>query len=152
MVLLILAGVWAVFLVPPLLRDRKRRSPAGSITTFRHQLSTLERSRPSGSGGAGGRSRAEALRRAARTEARRRRQEVLLALMASTLVTGLMAAAFGGSAGVIFLATAVLLGAYLAMLAQRQKRTVQRQAKVRYLRPREASAQPAVGLRRSASS
>lgn len=48
MVLLILGGIWAVFLVPPYLRNRAESRPADSIGDFRHQLRVLERTAPTG--------------------------------------------------------------------------------------------------------
>lgn len=47
-VLVILAIVWAVFLVPQLFRARAERS-SDSIGNFRHQLSVLERTTPAAS-------------------------------------------------------------------------------------------------------
>ena len=38
-----LAVVWACFLVPPMLRKHREGRPASSVTSFRQQLSTLER-------------------------------------------------------------------------------------------------------------
>ena len=46
MVLLILAGIWAVVLIPPMLRARAESSPADSIGDFRRQLRVLQRTRP----------------------------------------------------------------------------------------------------------
>lgn len=46
MVLLILAIVWAVVLVPPWLRARSESRPGDSISSFRRQLSVLERTTP----------------------------------------------------------------------------------------------------------
>jgi hypothetical protein len=45
-VLLILAVVWALVLVPPALRARTEARPADSITAFRRQLTTLQRTGP----------------------------------------------------------------------------------------------------------
>ncbi|HVL04078.1 MAG TPA: hypothetical protein VM386_06550, partial [Acidimicrobiales bacterium] len=49
MVLVILAMVWAVFLLPQLFRARAERS-TDSISAFRRQLSVLERTAPVGRG------------------------------------------------------------------------------------------------------
>lgn len=43
LVLLILAAVWAVALVPPLLRSRADHHPGSSVSSFRRQLSNLSR-------------------------------------------------------------------------------------------------------------
>ncbi|HWH35859.1 MAG TPA: hypothetical protein VNT56_11140, partial [Acidimicrobiales bacterium] len=48
-VLVILAMVWAVFLLPQLVRARAERS-TDSIGAFRHQLSVLERATPVAAG------------------------------------------------------------------------------------------------------
>ena len=50
-VILILAIVWALFLIPQALRARAEHSPADSIGAFRRQLSVLERTAPAGPGG-----------------------------------------------------------------------------------------------------
>lgn len=46
MVLLILAVIWAVVLVPPVLRSRAEGRPADSIGDFRRRLTVLERTGP----------------------------------------------------------------------------------------------------------
>ena len=48
MVLIVLAAVWAAFLLPPILRARQEHRPSGSITDFRRQLHVLARSTPAG--------------------------------------------------------------------------------------------------------
>lgn len=52
MVLVILAVMWVVVLVPPLLRSRQDGRPSDSVVSFRRQLSTLQRTgsqlRPAG--------------------------------------------------------------------------------------------------------
>lgn len=45
-VLIVLAAVWAAFLVPPYLRNRSEHRPAGSISDFRRQLHVLARTSP----------------------------------------------------------------------------------------------------------
>ena len=46
MLLLILAAVWAAFLIPPILRRRAERRPADSILAFDEQLRVLRRAHP----------------------------------------------------------------------------------------------------------
>lgn len=46
MVLVILAVMWVVVLVPPLLRSRQDSRPSDSVVSFRRQLSTLQRTGP----------------------------------------------------------------------------------------------------------
>jgi hypothetical protein len=43
LVLLVLAVVWGVALIPPLLRSRVHHRPGSSVTSFRRQLSNLSR-------------------------------------------------------------------------------------------------------------
>lgn len=45
-VVLILAGIWAAVLIPPILRARAESSPADSIGDFRRQLRVLQRTGP----------------------------------------------------------------------------------------------------------
>lgn len=49
LVLVVLAMLWAAFLVPPLVRARTEGRPADSISAFRRQLATLRRAAPVGS-------------------------------------------------------------------------------------------------------
>jgi hypothetical protein len=44
LILLVVAAAWFAVLVPPLLRSRFERRPGSSVTDFRRQLSTLQRS------------------------------------------------------------------------------------------------------------
>ena len=46
MVLIVLAAVWAAFLLPPILRARAEHRPSGSISDFRRQLRVLARTSP----------------------------------------------------------------------------------------------------------
>lgn len=45
-VLLAVAAVWAAVIIPPLLRSRVENRPNSSVTDFRRQLSTLQRTVP----------------------------------------------------------------------------------------------------------
>jgi len=51
-VLLAVAAAWAAVLLPPLLRSRMENRPGSSVTDFRRQLSTLERTVPTRNVGA----------------------------------------------------------------------------------------------------
>lgn len=46
MVLLVLAGIWAVVLIPPAVRARAEGRPGDSISNFRRQLTVLRRTGP----------------------------------------------------------------------------------------------------------
>lgn len=48
LVLLVVAAAWAAVLLPPLLRSRLDARPGTSISSFRRQLSSLQRSVPGG--------------------------------------------------------------------------------------------------------
>ena len=54
MVLLVLAGIWAAVLIPPLVRSRAEGRPGDSISNFHRQLSVLRRTGPRTSRAAGG--------------------------------------------------------------------------------------------------
>jgi len=45
-VLIMVAAVWAAVIIPPLLRSRGENRPGSSVTDFRRQLSTLQRTVP----------------------------------------------------------------------------------------------------------
>ena len=158
MVFLILALVWAAFLVPQVLRARAEGSPADSIGAFRKQLSVLQRTMPRPDGdpfapaaavaahsafGAGMRPR--------RSTVRKRRRQILvglLAAMSGTLVLGLIPGL--QLFLVAHLAVDVLCGAYVALLIRARNLAGERDAKVRYL-PSSARPEPAMLLSRSAN-
>jgi hypothetical protein len=48
LVLLLVGAAWAGVLLPPLLRSRMDSRPGSSVTSFRRQLTTLQRSTPGG--------------------------------------------------------------------------------------------------------
>jgi len=136
-VLLILAIVWAVFLVPQIVRHRAEKTPADSVGAFRNQLSVLERAAPA-MGGV--RRPAPPVARATRSEVRRRRQAIvvrLLGAMALTLVVGMVVRP------VLYLHVVldVLFLAYCALLWRAQALVAERDMKVRYL-PNAAPAHP----------
>jgi hypothetical protein len=139
-VLLILASVWAVFLVPQVLRARAEKTPADSIGAFRNQLSVLERATPvtrtrpvrsidripSYAATAYGRPTSS------RELARRRRRDVLVGLLGAmgvTLLLGLVVPVFL----MVHLLLDVLFVAYCALLVRVRNVAVEREMKVRYL-------------------
>ncbi len=175
MVLFILALIWAAVLLPPWLQNRSESRPADSITSFRNQLSVLERRagnlgpasatpRPVGAaahrapahrasghsamspGMAGGRT--ATMRRA---EMRRRRRDVLFTLMAAAGLTLVLGVMLGGPVLLLNLVIDVLLVSYLAMLVRVQRLAAERDMKVRFLPQRAHGAEPALLLRRSAN-
>lgn len=153
--LVILAGVWAAVLVPPFLRSRREGRPGSSVTSFRAQLSTLERATPG--------SRLHPVPLAGATtprvprvplaplDARRRRRDVLVGLLGATAFTFLLAVAVGGLFTLVFLLTGGACGAYVYALRQRHLRSLERAVKVRPLRVAAPVSPPALALRRSAN-
>jgi len=160
-VLLILAIVWAVFLVPQVVRARAEKTPADSIGAFRNQLSVLERTTPPVTGHrpvAGFSAGASLTRsayqrpvyRATREQVRRRRQVILVRLlgaMAITLALGLLVRPVLYLHGVLD----VLFLSYCALLWRAQALATERDVKVRYLPGPAYNAAPTLLLQQSGS-
>ena len=164
-VLLILAVVWAVFLVPQLVRARAERTPADSIGAFRSQLSVLERTAP-GVQSAPSRASARPVLGGAytspvgyrpagslptRSQVRKRRKDVLQALLASIAGSFLLGLVFRPM-WMVALGLVVLTAAYCAALVRARNLAAEREMKVRYLPgPLTGAPEPALLLRRSGS-
>lgn len=159
-VVLILVVVWAVFLIPQVLRHRAEKTPADSIGAFRNQLSVLERTTP----GMPARPRQAspsyavpsygpmgAMRPSQKELVRRRRQNILVGLlgaMATTLLLGLLVSKLL----LVHVALDLLFVAYCAMLVRARNLAAERDMKVRYLPgPAMGAPEPALMLRRSGS-
>lgn len=154
-----LAVVWACFLVPPMLRKHREGRPASSVTSFRQQLSTLERAtpgtslrpvqqgRPAPAGPYGA--------RLTRSEVQRRRQNVLVGLGGATVFFLLLAlVATSAITVLLFLLTGGALAAYVYALVQIRMRAEEAAAKVRVLRPQRDPrpvGTPNLAVRRTAS-
>jgi hypothetical protein len=161
-VLLILAVVWAVFLVPQVLRHRAEKTPADSIGAFRNQLNVLERTTP-GMVGRPARTSLQPMgmgiglgrplgRQVSQKELiRRRRQSILFGLLGAmgvTLLLGLLVPSFL----VLHGALDVLFVAYCAMLVRARNVVAEREMKVRYLPgPAFGTREQPLLLRRSGS-
>ena len=155
-VLLILAVVWAVFLIPQVVRARAEKTPADSIGAFRSQLSVLEKATPAPWGTS--RSKPPYLNPAVvapyRASVAERRRNVVLALLGAMGVTLLL----GMLPPLRFVLAAHLLVdalfvAYIALLARARTIGVEREMKVRYLPERGTlTGAPAFMLRQSAGS
>jgi Flp pilus assembly protein TadB len=173
LVLVILAAIWAAVLVPPYLQNRRETRPGDSIASFRSQLSVLERTTPGGRTSnlarldvghyappayappaARRRPASQAHAAVRRAEARRRRRDVFLTLLGAVVVTFLLAVALGGPVWMLHLAVDALFGGYVLMLISLQQQSVEREHKVRYIRPApqqlQRNAEPLL-LRRSGS-
>jgi len=165
LLLVILAGIWALVLVPPYLRNRSDR-PSDSISSFHRHLHTLERTRP-GARALGVRPLSPltskglapiAMRPASsgmpagRAEARRRRRDVLLTLAGTVVITLVLAVVLGGAAVLCQLVADMALGGYVYLLVQMRKSDV-RTAQVHYLRSAKVaeSVEPVLLLNRTAS-
>ncbi len=144
----ILAVVWAAVLVPPFVRNRRDGRPDNSVLSFRAQLSTLERATPGTTLRPYAPVRRSVPAPRASAAVKRRRRDVLVGLGGTTAFTLLLAFAFGGALlTLLFLASASALGLYVYALRQLQLRALEREAKVRTLRPRTQPA-PILAMRR----
>jgi hypothetical protein len=160
--LFILVLLWAVALVPPWLRNRSEGHPSDSILSFRQQLSVLERTTPGSHRSVtpiaayrpmpGSSFTPESPAAVQRRLARQRRRVVLVSLLGVAVFTLLLAVAFGGAAIVVHLLVDVALVTYVVLLVRIQQRSMEREAKVRYLHAAQAQGmEPALLLRRSAN-
>lgn len=140
MVLVILAVVWAVYLVS-WVRSRTEHRRVNSINSFSHHLSILERTSPGGRGSGRSSSASTGLsgqgyfapRRPSMSQTKKRRRDILVGLLAATGVTFLGMVVMGGMVTYLFGLSLVLTGAYVMALANLQKRAIERRSKVRYL-------------------
>jgi hypothetical protein len=167
-VLFVLAALWAVVLVPPLLRARTTRS-SDSIGDFNYKLGVLSRTNGS-MRRRGGRhlpvlspppyTPASSLvpRMTAGQHAAKRRRDITLGLaVAAVLTLAFGAVAQSTSVWMLHGFVDLLLVGYLGLLAWFRSLQADRAASVRYLTPRRAPElalrpAPAVALRRTASS
>lgn len=140
MVLLILAALWAVVLVPPLLRARVERT-GDTIGDFNNHLDVLGRTN--------GTLRRAHARGGRRVSAAKRRRDVLRTLAGAAALTLLLA--FVGGAPLLWalhLAADGLLAAYLGLWAWVRSTPADRTETVQYLPSRA----PELALRRTGSS
>lgn len=175
-VILVLAGLWAAVLVPPLLRARHEHRGNGSIGSFNRNLGVLGRTngsdprsgglqpRPSRPLPAGSSLQPPAPRRGAMSPVQRRRRDVLFGLAGAVGLLFVVAVVVGGPAWLLWLASVGLLGAYVVMLLRIKQAAAERRSKVRYLprgqpattrseaTTRSRSERPGLVLRRTASS
>jgi hypothetical protein len=142
-VLVILAALWAVVLLPPLLRSRAERAN-DSIGDFNYRLDVLGRTN-GGLRAAGAQPRVSPGHRAAK-----RRRDVLRTLL--TVVGGFGLLAIATHAAIVwalFVLSALAFGAFCALWAWARSIQMERSAKVRSMRRQPA---PDWVLRRAASS
>lgn len=142
-VLVILAALWAVVLLPPLLRSRAERAN-DSIGDFNYRLDVLGRTNGA-LNGPGARPRVMPGQRAAK-----RRRDVLRAFLGVVGGLGLLAMATNASiVWALFLVSALAFGAFGALWAWARSVQVERLLKVRSMQRQPA---PDWVLRRAASS
>jgi hypothetical protein len=165
--LIILAVVWAVYLVS-WARSRTEHRSVNSISTFNKHLSVLERTTPGRSsaptriaGSPAPQRTGVSLARPAfaptayrgsggigmsRRQARERRKNVLFALAGAALVTLALTVLLGGPFLYLQLLTDALLVGYVLLLVQTQRMAAERQSKVRYLQQPAEYHEPAAPL------
>jgi cytochrome c-type biogenesis protein CcmH/NrfG len=149
-VLLILAALWAAFLLPQLLRLRPRGRRVDSISAFREQLSVLARSPSAGSGGAYSTTSASRVGgRRTLAAARRRRRIILAGLSVASVVPLLGVLAGVGLLAPLHLAVDVVALAYLGFLVRAYRLGANREAQVHYLPG--VTSEPELLLRRPAN-
>ena len=144
LVLIVLAALWGIVLVPPLLRSRTERT-SDSIGDFNHRLGVLSRTN-----GTVGTTRPVAYRRP--PSAAKRRRDVFTVLIGAVLMTLLLAQMSRSSAvWALQLIADVCLIAYVGLWAYFRSLQTDRAAKVRELPQRQRRA-PELALRRTGSS
>jgi len=163
-VLIVLAAVWAAFLLPPILRARSEHRPSGSITDFRKQLHVLARTSPGATGRANlhqvapgrvvpirpGAATPAPLRLGRSRQSVKRRRDIfvgLLVAMAGSLVLGFLPPL--RALWAVHVVLDVLFVGYVAALIYLRNLAAEREMKVRFLPP--AAPEPALLYRRSAN-
>jgi hypothetical protein len=145
-VLVILAALWAVVLLPPLLRSRSVRSN-DSIGDFNYRLDVLGRT--NGALHPRGTTRTGVGRASAPSHAAKRRRDVVTGLLVAVGVSGLLAIATNAAiAWFAFVVATLAFAAFCALWAWARSMQADRALKVRPM-PQRA---PEYRLRRAASS
>lgn len=145
LVLLGLAGVWAVVLAPEVIKRSSALRNNDSVTAFRRQLSSMGRhagsapAAPSFGNVVDLRARRTAAatptRRAVDPAMRKRRQEILVTLAAAAVLTLICTVAFGGAFIWLHLIADVLLVGYVYLLVQSTNAAAASPARARSPRP-----------------
>jgi hypothetical protein len=159
LVLLGLAGVWAVVLAPEVIKRSSALRNNDSVTAFRRQLSSIGRHTGSATSAPSfgnvvdlGERRTAAsapVRKAVHPSMRKRRQEILVSLAAVAVLTLLCTVAFGGAFIWLHLIADVLLVGYVYLLVQSTNAAAARPARARSGRP-VSSARPSTSSLSSA--
>ena len=148
LVLLALAGVWAVVLAPEIIKRSGSLRNSDSVTAFRDQLSSIGRHAGTGQRNPLGPAHHNVVDLRERRPAparpqvspgiRRRRQEVLGGLVAAAVLTLLCTVAFGGPFLLLHLVADALLVGYVVLLVRATNAAAARAAGP-VLRPTSAS-------------
>ena len=137
LVLLGLAGLWAVVLVPPALRALSRFGRSSdSVGSFRNNMTVLGGATPAGRVGRtplGAPAPTVGSRPRTRAEVRKRRRDVLVGLLAVSGLLLVVAVVVGGAAWMAWLVSAGLLAGYVALLVQLKAAAAEREVKVAFL-------------------
>ncbi|MBV6509095.1 MAG: hypothetical protein JJLCMIEE_02162 [Acidimicrobiales bacterium] len=157
LVLVFLALIWAVVLIPPMLKNRAESRVSSSITSFNRNLSVLQNSNKSTAGTSrwpihssvpqprattaaiGGLQIPPA--RLTREQAARRRREVCFGLVVAAVLTLGLAISFGGAFVLLHVLADALLVGYALLWHQANQRRHERTLKVHYL-PTAKRAEP----------
>ncbi len=166
MALILLAAIWAAFLLPPILRARAENRPAGSISDFRRQLRVLGRTSPAASAvtargafgaaaarpvSAGRPSTVRAARPGPSSRTVKRRRDVffgLLVVMAGSLLLGALPQL--RVLWAVHLLADLLFAGYVGALIYLRNLAAEREMKIRFL-PTASAPEPAFLYRRSAN-
>lgn len=143
LVVVVLAGLWALILLPGLLREHRSRSPLATIDRFERSMGILAK-RQRGAGMSGTRRRSPGRQvliidphrltgASNRARVLRRRRQTVLRLAAAAAVAGLLALALGGLFLWLFTAAATGLLGYLAMLARIRANEAEARRKTHHL-------------------
>jgi hypothetical protein len=136
LVFLGLAVVWAIVLLPEVVRKLAGSRHSDTIRSFNQQLSVLDRS------GRGGAPRSNVIDLRSRTEGtartqsapqvplavRKRRQEIIIGLASAAVLTLLCTVAFGGAFLILHLLADALLVTYLVLVNQANQAATARAA------------------------
>ncbi len=174
--LIVLAAIWAAFLLPPIFRARAENRPSGSISDFRRQLRVLARTSPTKAmyaprptfpamAPASPTSLATAVARpggpspsrqrtARNRQSIKRRRDVLMGLivaMVGSLVLGFLPPL--RALWAVHVVVDVLFAAYVTLLVYLRNLAAERDVKVRFLPRAPVTAEPALvySARRSAN-